>query len=434
MADFMHVHQTTAISEYDMEFRSKDDDAWYSVRLVLSEGEETLTVKFQGFSEVSDLSFKVNEFENAAAVDEFVKRFRPVSKQLQDTDCLEVVKGMKVCAALSCREDDLRFYDAVVDDVCHRAHLFRNGEEECPCTFVLFWLHGPESANLSIVNIASICTIHGAVQADHKIASFSKLAREKMAIACFKSCIGSEYCTSKLGVPFSCKEVVYLSSNEKSSCESRLQDNEIESCCGNRGKDEERVTLGADVDEDLGGYDSVESVGHHYVMIENLEKDLSTSSIRRFICENTSVSLQACLFTSWSSAPSASGAISSNSKKSVEKIYEFLVNPKHLIVSARGRPWVVSGKILTGTFIGILPNESQNVIEKDSLNKELKVVHTGTEAYKIAKQMRDLYMEYANHKQLLSRRLAWEECRILESSPSRETSHRHTRSITYEGC
>lgn len=121
MADLMHVDHTPAAAEeeehYDMEYRSKDDDAWYSVRLVLSEGEDTLTVKFQGFSELSELSYKADEFENAAAVDEFVKRFRPVSEQLQDRDCSKVFKGMKVCAALSSSHDDLRFYDAVVDDV-----------------------------------------------------------------------------------------------------------------------------------------------------------------------------------------------------------------------------------------------------------------------------------------------------------------------------
>lgn len=99
----------------------------------------------------------------------------------------------------------------------------------------------------------------------------------------------------------------------------------------------ERVSLDKDDDEDLGGYDIVESGSQLYVLIENLEKDLSASSIRRFICENTSVLPQACLFASQLSVPSARGAIASTSKKNIEKIYEFLVNPKHLIVSASGR-------------------------------------------------------------------------------------------------
>lgn len=108
-------HNTTG--DYDTEYRSRDDDAWYSVRVSLDNEEKSLVVKFEGFLEASDLKFRADEFENQAAVDEFVKRFRPVSKQLQDRDCYQLVKGKKVCAALSFGLDDLQYYDAVVDDV-----------------------------------------------------------------------------------------------------------------------------------------------------------------------------------------------------------------------------------------------------------------------------------------------------------------------------
>lgn len=434
MADLVHGgHNTTR--DYDIEYRSKDDDAWYSTRVILDNDEKSLVVKFEGFPEASDLKFRTDEFENQAAVDEFVKRFRPVSEQLQDKDCYQLVTGKKVCAALSFGPDDLRYYDAVVDDVRHQGHVLRDGEDECRCTFILCWLHGPRSGKLTIVNIANICTIQVAAPTDQRIVSFAKFARQSMQIACFKSCTVS---TSTVGGPSRHKEVVCLSSSAKSSAKRRLQDYDaVESFCGNRAKDEERVSLGADVDEDKGGYDYAESGHLHYILIDNLENDLSASSIRRFVCENTSFSPQVYLFPSRLSAPSASGAIASTSKKSVDQIYEFLINPNHLIVSARGRPWVIGKMASSGAFqaaLGSLPDESQDEFKKGRLIKDLQVVPSGTEAYKTAKQLWDLYIDFVNHEKLLYKRLAFEELRILKSSSSVETFHGHKLANACEGC
>ncbi|XP_027170102.1 uncharacterized protein LOC113769955 isoform X1 [Coffea eugenioides] len=434
MADVMHEgHNTTG--DYDIEYRSKDDDAWYSARVILDNDEKSLVVKLEGFSEASDLKFRADEFENQAAVEEFVKRFRSVSEQLQDRDCYQLVKGKKVCAALSFGLDDLRYYDAVVDDVRHQGHVLRDGEDECRCTFILCWLHGPRSGKLTIVNIANICTIQVAAPADLSIVSFAKFAKQNVQIACSKSCIVS---TSTVGGPSKHKEVICLSSSVKSSAKSRSQDDDaVESFCGNRAKDEERVSLGADVDEDKGGYDTAESGRLHYILIDNLENDLSASSIRRFIHENTSVSPQAYLFPSRLSVPSASGAIASTSKKSLDQIYEFLINPNHLIVSARGRPWVIGKMVLSGAFqatLGSLPDESQDEFKKERLIKELQVVPSGTEAYKTAMQLRDLYIDFVNHEKLLYKRLAFEESRILKSSSSVETRNGDKRANACEGC
>jgi hypothetical protein len=84
-------------SESVLEFRSAGDDAWYSARVGL-EG-EVLRVKYLGFSEDDE------------------DRFRAVSVQVQDSDCSEVVTGDRVCASFSFHDNDVRFYDAVVDGV-----------------------------------------------------------------------------------------------------------------------------------------------------------------------------------------------------------------------------------------------------------------------------------------------------------------------------
>ena len=59
-------------------------------------------------------------------MDGFGKRFRPVSDQLQDPECPNVVEGMLVCTAVSVRPDDCRFYDAVVNKVTFFTLLIRS--------------------------------------------------------------------------------------------------------------------------------------------------------------------------------------------------------------------------------------------------------------------------------------------------------------------
>jgi hypothetical protein len=96
-------------SESGLEFRSVADDAWYYARVGL-EG-EVLRVKFLGFSEEDDEVFRASDFKSRREVEEFKDRFRAASVQLQDSACSEV----------SFHDNDVRFYDAVVDGV-HTPH------------------------------------------------------------------------------------------------------------------------------------------------------------------------------------------------------------------------------------------------------------------------------------------------------------------------
>ncbi|XP_008380013.4 uncharacterized protein [Malus domestica] len=96
-----------------VEFRSGLDDAWYDV-LITNDGCDRLRVKFVGFADDHDEVYEVNELSSFNDIDEFSRRFRPLSVQVQDTECSQVVKGMLVCASHSIRHGDRRFYDAVV--------------------------------------------------------------------------------------------------------------------------------------------------------------------------------------------------------------------------------------------------------------------------------------------------------------------------------
>lgn len=103
-------------SAYNLEYRSAVDDAWYSVLVILKD--HTLTVKLFSFPDSFDETFNAADFVALEAVDELFKRFRPVSDQVQDTDCYRITKNMTVCATVASKnKDDIRYYDAFVKDV-----------------------------------------------------------------------------------------------------------------------------------------------------------------------------------------------------------------------------------------------------------------------------------------------------------------------------
>lgn len=98
---------------YDHEFQCADDSAWYTVRVILND--DLLTVKYQNFPPEK---YSAGDFATVEAVDEFCRRLRPLSEQLQDSECYRIMEGMRVCACLRSNDGgDVRFYDAIVDAV-----------------------------------------------------------------------------------------------------------------------------------------------------------------------------------------------------------------------------------------------------------------------------------------------------------------------------
>lgn len=100
----------------NVDYRSPADDAWYAVRLAV-EGGTALRVMHCNFSPEHDELYPAEGFSGPGEVEALRERFRASSVQLQDRACRSVVEGMKVCASHVFGDDDLRFYDAVVDSV-----------------------------------------------------------------------------------------------------------------------------------------------------------------------------------------------------------------------------------------------------------------------------------------------------------------------------
>lgn len=102
------------------------------------------------------------------------------------------------------------------------AHVFTNGEEECKCTFILFWLHGPSLGNLSAAGVGSICNLQTDAQVDSDISSFARLAKQRLKIASSELLITFKPHASASGGPAGC-EGNHLSYNAKCSSESICQ-------------------------------------------------------------------------------------------------------------------------------------------------------------------------------------------------------------------
>ncbi|XP_061966757.1 uncharacterized protein LOC133690545 isoform X3 [Populus nigra] len=318
--------------DYDVEFRSLSDDAWYSVCTVL-DGEK-LTLKYQNFSDDDDSIFEVKNFKTLEEVERLEDRFRPISAQLQDNECHKVVGGVVVCASHSFDGSDNRFYDAVVDDVVHKEHSFEQGGEMCSCTFIVIMQHGPVAGCFVNKTIESLCLVQSCACLDPNLQLFLKMVKERLqneprvlenkksATSFTKWLNQASYCICDIS-RLPCLSISFLQNTKcakQSPCKKRPHD---------EAKSNDHSDWSRD-DNDLGGCSSV-------FLIDNLDKDLSPSTIVEFIHSRTSLSVQACVFPSMSSEMYTQGAIVLNCRKNLEKLSKFLDCQDHIIMSKRGR-------------------------------------------------------------------------------------------------
>ncbi|KAF5812174.1 putative SAWADEE domain-containing protein [Helianthus annuus] len=352
-----------SITDYNLEYRCSTDDAWYTCAVVLDDVNRNLRVKFRDFVQsFYDEVFSVANFSTHSEIEQFLLRFRPVSKPVEDYECSGIIQGMLVCAIYR-NKDEALYFDAVVDAVRYKAHK----PEECLCSYLLCWQHGPGNGNVTKSTIEDICLItDGAIHP--KLIEFANLMKQQLKGASVQSQVfGSAGHSSHVG----------------SSAE--LSDHDI----------------------DMGG---VKTTGrHHYIMLENLEKDLCPLLMMDFIHEHTSITAESYVFPSLLAETYARGAIMVDSTTKLKRIYDFINNPNHIITSFSGRPWVLAEDDLrTGTFNANL-HSLQPKYENYGTKNELKVVRLGTEEYRECKQQKDLFLEFRGHVNGLVKRLGMEE-------------------------
>ncbi|KAL2976408.1 hypothetical protein AAZX31_13G007000 [Glycine max] len=445
-----------AAEEYTTEFRAYNDDAWYTVRVLLVG--ERLIVKYQNFSDENDEAFEPSRFGDCEDLEDFKERFRPLSRQLQDAECRRFGPGARVCACHSFAPDDVRFYDAVIDGVQENEHSWEIGEEECLCTFLLYWLHGPNARNLTAEPIDNICEVQSAWELDPAVTSFLDMAGKKIHLFSSRYVLASSgvsglemgpYCNgssntthrmsyfermekeaqramqsvdnvcspgvSKKGfemMPYCPKSsntthrMTYSGQMIKAS--KRVRRSVVDACSHEVGCHDRRME-----DKELEGTKDV-----CMILITNIDKELCPLTITEFLRRHTSVSARVVIFPSFSMEVYTKGAIMVNSTREFQELCDFLNNPNRIITSSTGRPWVILEKVVgfknIKASIGALVHTSEKI--KRGTSNNLKVVHSGTKEFKIASNKRDLFFEFSEHQERLRKKLALEEGKIFAAN------------------
>ncbi|XP_062015554.1 uncharacterized protein LOC133732101 [Rosa rugosa] len=390
-----------------LEFRSHNDDAWYDARLFTEDTGAGLRLRitFANFSDAHDEFVPANDLAALPDLDALRSRVRRLSLQLQDSECSSVDRGLLVCAARSVHPDDRRFFDAFVDGVVHKEH----GQEECTCSFVLEWIHGPQVGTLSVVALENICRVRlPAVdeEIDPALTSFVNAVKEKMIENSGEKGGGGD-CDNESSSRH--RKRHKGSSSQLNKDTSRVRQSLTPSSSSKEIMDNISARDGHDMD--IGGLP-------HMIFVENLEKGISSFTIMEFIYQRLSISCQAFVSPSKQSEVYTRGTIMLNSKKNLDKLSEFLGSPDRIIISSTGRPWVLTEKIpMDGTIrasIETFKRTSQATLECKTLSRnEVKVVMSGTPEYTKAKQLKDLFEEFTNHQCGLHQRLLQEEGKII---------------------
>ncbi|KAK9928192.1 hypothetical protein M0R45_025338 [Rubus argutus] len=104
------------------------------------------------------------------------------------------------------------------------------------------------------------------------------------------------------------------------------------------------------------------------------------------------------------------------------KLFDFLENPDHIIISSKGRPWVMTDKTplheTPRASIQSFMLMSQTILRSRSTvtRNASKVVISGTSEYETAKLLKDLFWEFVKHQSRLHQRLLLIEGKISQLS------------------
>ncbi|KAK6259606.1 hypothetical protein SCA6_014080 [Theobroma cacao] len=220
--------------------------------------------------------------------------------------------------------------------VVHKKHSNVNGQEECECTFLLFWLHGPNVGNVVEKGVANICLLRSA-ELEPKLATFMEIATQKIEKALCK--LGSDtiddvafnpvFQHEANGSPIVKQKLSSIGRSRQGKCSQHSLSKMWAS---------EAVTGGAKLrsenrqDTDVGGDKKCQMI-----LVQNLVKELSSSTVLEFIHKQTSIASQAYIFPSLPWESYTNGVIVMDCRKDLEQLFGFLDNPNHFVVSSNGR-------------------------------------------------------------------------------------------------
>ncbi|KAL5708717.1 hypothetical protein ACHQM5_019483 [Ranunculus cassubicifolius] len=409
------------------------DEAWYSVRLTLHG--ETLTVKYCDHSDQFDLHFKAADFKDIKELEDFINKFRPLSVQLQDNQCHKVSKGQVVSAAYSVAPDDIRYHDAVVTDIKLSDHKFI--DEECTCTFVLYWLRGPNAGNTSDESIAKIMLLTpGNAETDPTFSSFLKICRKKLEEGSAGVSVGNTLtCDTAANQNKGQAIVEHMHSPIHMECSKKAKRCKNSISRARKTKEmvmyhRKRTGHGTFLRRNPGFAEEV-----HCFSIDNLEKDLAPVTIVEFLKCHLSITCSAQVFPcSFSKSLYTRGVILVDSHEDLLKLSAFLLNSAHMILSPKGRPWVIMEQtsefgITSPMVVSARPGRGRPRVKprktlmlspslpqsrSPGSSDRIRVVSSGTTEYERGMQLKKIFLEFADYHRNLHKRFALEEGKILQ--------------------
>ncbi|GAB4851909.1 hypothetical protein Ancab_039279, partial [Ancistrocladus abbreviatus] len=225
--------------------------------------------------------------------------------------------------------------DLVNQKVRAQEHSFTNGQEECLCTFLLSWCHGTKAGTLALAKIEDICFIQSSSVLDPRLTSFLQISKEKLEICPSHSASVGKGGLLNQGSGSRCPTLernlsCILQAEGAGKFPSKEFDIEGKVCHGRM----EDADLGAAADLSI---NVKQGADHHFLFIENLEKDVSPSTVVSFIHEQTSISAEAYVFPSLLSELYTRGALVVDSAEKLHDLQSFINKPGQMIASSRGR-------------------------------------------------------------------------------------------------
>lgn len=156
----------------ELEYQCKDDDAWYVVSVELRGNELLVHYIDSGDDFEYDEILSIEEFKSSRS------RFRLACRQLQDEHCDQVQEGMQICALCITDDQEIKFFDAIVKQVCKSEHCSIDGEDQCTCTFKVLWQAGPNAFRITSVSCQNVCLLTtGSIEIHPIIREFVKLVQ-----------------------------------------------------------------------------------------------------------------------------------------------------------------------------------------------------------------------------------------------------------------
>ncbi|KAE8786279.1 hypothetical protein D1007_39885 [Hordeum vulgare] len=143
-----------------MEYRARSDEAWYGARVVVQEG--LLRVMFENSTEDEDEWYDPGaDFASPGDVDALRGRFRRESPSLDDARCGDLRPGDQLCVACRTPGDDeeLKYYDAVLETAERAAHGTVDSVDRCACRFRVRWTEGLRRGCRDKVGIEVVCCV-----------------------------------------------------------------------------------------------------------------------------------------------------------------------------------------------------------------------------------------------------------------------------------